>query len=277
MNKPLPPFFIITGSCVRSQTFTPKYTSTETWVRYSDFVDYFPVALDECAEDKVALAEENARLKAEVQRDTEIHRRNTAMWKDDCEYHHAENARLKADAQLVVKHLGEACADNLQLKAEVVELADALKLASEVGIKVADEVTRLKAEVERLRASSFVTAVPVEQYEKLKAEVERLKAEKDQAECDYDNCQKRKVSIDNHRFDLFTENKNLKAEVERLDTLCKQLMNQHSDISCENIMLRKAGDELLDGWIGMYGDHKGSMAQDYIKLWNAAKEGKPTK
>lgn len=99
MNKQLPPFFIITGSCVRSQTFTPKYTSTETWVRYSDFVDYFPVALDECAEDKVALAEENARLKAEVQRDTEIHRRNTAMWKDDCEYHHAENARLKAEIE----------------------------------------------------------------------------------------------------------------------------------------------------------------------------------
>ena len=33
----------------------------------------------------------------------------------------------------------------------------------------------LLAEVERLRASSFVTAVPVEEYEKLKAEVERLR------------------------------------------------------------------------------------------------------
>ena len=91
----------------------------------------------------------------------------------------AENTRLKADAQLVVKHLGEACADNLRLKADVVELADALKLASEVGIKVADEVTRLKAEVERLRASSFVTAVPVEEYEKLKAEVENLRKSAD--------------------------------------------------------------------------------------------------
>ena len=63
----------------------------------------------------------------------------------------AENARLKADSQLVVKHLGEACADNLRLKADVNELAEGLKLASEVGIKIADEVTRLKAEVERLR------------------------------------------------------------------------------------------------------------------------------
>ena len=39
---------------------------------------------------------------------------------------------------------------------------------------LADENKELKAEVERLRASSFVTAVSVEEYEKLKAEVERL-------------------------------------------------------------------------------------------------------
>ena len=69
------------------------------------------------------------------------------------EYLKSDYAVLKTDAQLVVKHLGEACADNLRLKADVVELADALKLASEVGIKVADEVTRLKAEVERLRTA----------------------------------------------------------------------------------------------------------------------------
>ena len=37
------------------------------------------------------------------------------------------------------------------------------------------EKERLKAEVERLRASSFVTAVPSEEYDKLKAEVERLR------------------------------------------------------------------------------------------------------
>lgn len=38
-----------------------------------------------------------------------------------------------------------------------------------------EDYARLKADVERLRASSFVTAVPVEEYEKLKAEVERLR------------------------------------------------------------------------------------------------------
>ena len=36
-----------------------------------------------------------------------------------------ENARLKADAQLVVKHLGETCADNLRLKSEVDRLRKA--------------------------------------------------------------------------------------------------------------------------------------------------------
>ena len=38
----------------------------------------------------------------------------------------------------------------------------------------ADRIKALEAELSRLRASSFVTAVPVEEYEKLKAEVERL-------------------------------------------------------------------------------------------------------
>jgi Zn finger protein HypA/HybF involved in hydrogenase expression len=46
--------------------------------------------------------------------------------------------------------------------------------------------------------------------------------------------------------ELNKENARLKAEVERLDTLCKQVMAQHSDISCENIMLRKANDQLAE-------------------------------
>jgi hypothetical protein len=70
----------------------------------------------------------------------------------------------------------------------------------------------------------------------------------------------------------------LKAEVERLDTLCKQLMAQHSDISCENIMLRKAGDAMASSI-----QFNEEMAKDYngptivhqsVQRWNAAKEGK---
>ena len=71
------------------------------------------------------------------------------------------------------------------------------------------------------------------------------------------------------------------TEVERLDTLCKQLSKQHSDISCENIMLRKAGDAMASSI-----QFNEEMAQDYngptivhqcVQRWNAAKEGKPTK
>jgi archaellum component FlaC len=78
--------------------------------------------------------------------------------------------------------------------------------------------------------------------------------------------------------ELNKENARLKAEVERLDTLCKQLMAQHSDISCENIMLRKAGDAMASSI-----QFNEEMAKDYngptivhqsVQRWNAAKEGK---
>ena len=85
----------------------------------------------------------------------------------------AENARLKAELYDATGHYNGIIN---KLEAEVGELADALKLASEVGIKIADEVTRLKAEVERLRASSFVTAVSVEQYERLREAGDALAA-----------------------------------------------------------------------------------------------------
>jgi hypothetical protein len=74
------------------------------------------------------------------------------------------------------------------------------------------------------------------------------------------------------------ENRLLKAEVERLDTLCKQLGKQHSDISCENIMLRKAGDAmastLKDGGIIVSGY---ILADEWFKAKHlAAKEDKPS-
>ena len=61
----------------------------------------------------------------------------------------------------------------------------------------------------------------------------------------------------------------LKAEVERLDTLCKQLGKQHSDISCENIMLRKAGDAVCESPYALETDPA-------VIEWRAAKEGKPS-
>jgi pyridoxine 5'-phosphate synthase PdxJ len=62
-------------------------------------------------------------------------------------------------------------AENARLKADVNELADGLKLASEVGIKMADEVTRLKAEVERLRNLGIKLESMIDPLEK---RVERL-------------------------------------------------------------------------------------------------------
>ena len=63
-------------------------------------------------------------------------------------------------------------------------------------------------------------------------------------------------------------------DYKRLDDLCKKLMKQHSDISCENIRLRKAGDDVVadlehltkSGWFDKCKS---------VKRWNAAKEGKP--
>jgi hypothetical protein len=72
--------------------------------------------------------------------------------------------------------------------------------------------------------------------------------------------------------ELKAENARLKAEVERLDILCKQLMTQHSDISCENIMLRKAGDAMAE-WMDELGSPR---AVPFFQAWNAAKEGKPS-
>ena len=69
-------------------------------------------------------------------------------------------------------------AENRLLKADVGELADALKLASEVGIKIADEVTRLKAEVERLKGCQMIDATYVVSPEDAERIRRRLKREK---------------------------------------------------------------------------------------------------
>jgi hypothetical protein len=77
--------------------------------------------------------------------------------------------------------------DYARLKADLNELADGLKLASEVGIKMADEVTRLKAEVERLtKAGDSMTdmvdwEVPYERRKKLEADWNAAKEGKSNA------------------------------------------------------------------------------------------------
>ena len=80
---------------------------------------------------------------------------------------------------------------------------------------------------------------------------------------------------DNGEWVKFDDYARLKAEVERLDTLCKQLGKQHSDISCENIMLRKAGDEVIHEWSSGYEKEARNFMKALV-IWNAAKEGKPS-
>ena len=95
---------------------------------------------------------------------------------------------------------------------------------------------------------------------------------------DYDKLLRFTAIIDRHEEVQYKQReafeklaKELKAEVDRLDTLCKQLSRQHSDISCENIMLRKAGD----AFVLLLEDEGYDMESiREVEAWLAAKEGK---
>jgi len=65
-------------------------------------------------------------------------------------------------------------------------------------------------------------------------------------------------------------------EIARLDDLCKQLSKQHSYISCENIMLRKAGDAVVSDLEYLTKSCWFDKCKS-VKQWQAAKEGKLTK
>ena len=116
----------------------------------------------------------------------------------------------------------------------------------------------LKDELNTLRASSFVTAVPVEEYEKLKAEVAKSE-EHNAALCErlQDlNGEVHTASCTNARLhSLFAnseqENARLKAEVERL---------------------RKAGDD-LSASLTVHSNHPNCGARDE---WLRAKKGLPS-
>lgn len=80
--------------------------------------------------------------------------------------------------------------------------------------------------------------------------------------------------------ELRNENEKLKAKVKSMALDSLHDIGEMGEMSAENNnlkrnieRLRNAGDKMLDGWVGMYGDHEGSMAQDYIQLWNKAKKG----
>jgi hypothetical protein len=61
------------------------------------------------------------------------------------------------------------------LKQDLLEQTAAVRHLRMERVHDLNQIGGLQQELARLRASSFVTAVPVEQYERLKAEVERLR------------------------------------------------------------------------------------------------------
>lgn len=139
-------------------------------------------------------------------------------------------------------------ADYARLNANVERRTEQYNGIIDTQLKVIDE---LKAEVEEARkVSGAGMGVMLDLNNQLVAEVERLKAEKDQAECDYDNCQKRLVRIDDCRCDLFMENKTIKAEVDNL---------------------RKAGEAMADK-IYNEGKSRGICYASNIEAWKQAKE-----
>ena len=96
---------------------------------------------------KESLEAENARLKAEV--DALMTNPTSRLLRTERE----ENARLKAEVERLTKELSNISGWGRGLESDL----------SHARV----EISFLKAEVERLRSSSFVTAVPVEQYERL--------------------------------------------------------------------------------------------------------------
>ena len=70
---------------------------------------------------------------------------------------YAENARLKDEVERLTQELKDEKSANANVEGRMQSANLSLSMANH----------NLKAEVERLRAASFVTAVPVEQYERV--------------------------------------------------------------------------------------------------------------
>lgn len=156
-------------------------------------------------------------------------------------------------------------------------LKDTLQCSFNSNRELKAEVKELKSQPDPLTAYLYAAELAKDDIKRLKAEVERLKAEKDQVECDYDNCHKKLVRIDDVRCDLFMEVKRLKAEVERLRIAGSDseprfvLLSDYRHLQAQVERLTKAGDAMVDmvDWEVPYERRKNLEAD-----WNAAKEGK---
>ena len=167
--------------------------------------------------------------------------------------------------------LGRLEAENARLKADVNELADGLKLASEVGIKMADEVTRLKAEVKEARKiSGEGMSVTLDLNNQLCAENARLNAEvsrlKSLCDCLGMGGKHTITAIED-------ENVRLKAEVERLT---KYYIDPASILRLtEDGKHEKNGFGYITKFtIEVNKDAFERLSNVMMAYWHAAKEGK---
>ena len=156
--------------------------------------------------------------------------------------------------------LGDECREHAlevkRLKAEVESLESDLKLEKENE----DRLVRLwQTANNEVHGQATQIAALIDNQTRLKAEVERLKEGNDCLGQMHDKEMERSAylceevnrttawgrGLESDLSHARVEISFLKSEVERLDTLCKQVMKQHSDISCENIILRQGGQTTL--------------------------------
>ena len=113
------------------------------------------------------------------------------------------------------------------------DISEHIKMVESANESLIKEKDELRSVAEDNKRECEATRI---ENARLKAEVERLRIAGSESE-------PRFVLLSDYRH-LKAERDALKAEVERLDTLCKQLMAQHSDISCDNIQLQARCDFL---------------------------------
>jgi predicted RNase H-like nuclease (RuvC/YqgF family) len=152
-----------------------------------------------------------------------------------------------------------------------------------------------QAELERLRASSFVTAVPSEEYERLQSENKLVREESDRHYQLWVNSQADLEKSDGVVWTLAVENTHLKAEVTDLKSMAdrfkaevESLMTNptsrllraeredYARLKAEVERLTKAGDNMERAIQANGCDDNGDWDdnEDAMAKWNAAKEGK---
>jgi len=139
----------------------------------------------------------------------------------------------------------------------------------------AKDVSKLKAEVEALMTTPCSRLLRAEREEvtRLKAEVERIEPELEQ------RCRELNLSLGQQAIQL-RQIGELKAEVERLTQEYSDATNHynklHNDLEAEVERLRKAGDAMTEV-IWLSGCVSGmEIKERTVKAWQAAKEGKPS-